>query len=45
MLYIEMPAGVGYSYAEDKSEYYFDDHITSADNLKALLVWFKDLFP
>jgi len=42
MLYIESPAGVGYSYARSKVS--FNDITSSYDNLKALNLFF-DKFP
>ena len=40
MLYIEAPAGVGFSYCEKQSECNFTDEETSMDNLNALLSFF-----
>lgn len=37
MLYIESPAGVGFSYCADKSECSFDDDSSAADHLAAVL--------
>lgn len=45
MLYIEMPAGVGYSYSTNPDEYHFTDNSTAADNLKALLFFYAFKFP
>ena len=36
VLYIEQPAGVGYSYARDKADKSFNDFTSSSDSLKAL---------
>lgn len=44
MLYIESPAGVGFSYCIDKNECNFDDMSSSLDNLQAVLS-FYDKFP
>ena len=44
MLYIESPAGVGYSYCDDKHLCNFTDYNSATDNLKALLSFF-DKFP
>jgi len=42
IIYLEMPAMVGYSYTDDpENENYFDDHITSADNLVAMVNLFE----
>lgn len=40
MLYIEQPAGVGFSYCEGEVNCTFDDHTSGEDNLKALLGWY-----
>lgn len=45
MLYIESPAGVGYSYCIDKDECKFDDDNSATDNLSALLYFFEKKFP
>jgi len=45
MLYIESPAGVGFSYCEGVKECnHWDDDIVAADNLAAVLAFF-DKFP
>jgi carboxypeptidase C (cathepsin A) len=41
MLYLESPAGVGYSYYESDSEKAFDDKTSSTDNLLAILEFYK----
>ena len=40
-LYIEQPAGVGYSYCEGTKDCTFDDEISGQDNLQAILAWFE----
>ena len=45
MLYIEAPAGVGYSVLGNPSNNNTDDNITAADNLNALVYFFNNLFP
>ena len=45
MLYIEAPAGVGYSYCLDFKECNFNDTTSSQDNLIALLYFFEEKFP
>merc|ERR1719265_992671 len=40
-LYIEQPAGVGYSYCEGLQDCSFDDEQSGADNLAAVLAWFE----
>ncbi|RXH92270.1 hypothetical protein DVH24_033166 [Malus domestica] len=45
MLYLESPAGVGFSYSANKSFYgYMNDDITARDNIEFLQRWF-DKFP
>ena len=44
MLYIEAPAGVGYSMMGNISNNFTTDNITAEDNLQALLQWFS-LYP
>mmetsp|Transcript_19304 Transcript_19304/g.49509 ORF Transcript_19304/g.49509 Transcript_19304/m.49509 type:complete len:452 (-) Transcript_19304:767-2122(-) len=44
MLYLEAPAGVGYSYSDNTTEYNTNDDITSMDNYMALQAFF-DKFP
>lgn len=41
MLYIEQPAGVGYSYCGNKKDCAFDDDKSGKDNLTVVLEWFK----
>ena len=41
MVYLEAPAGVGFSYSDDKADYTTDDDKTVADNLEALQAFFK----
>lgn len=41
MLYIEAPAGVGYSYGETEADRTFNDTTSAADNLAAILGWFE----
>ena len=41
IIYIEAPAGVGFSYADTKADYITDDNQTAADNLAALEVFFQ----
>ena len=41
MLYIESPAGVGYSYCSTPKECSFNDETSSMDNLIAVLAWFE----
>ena len=38
---LEAPAGVGFSYSDDKADYTTDDDKTAADNLEALQAFFK----
>ena len=46
MLYIEAPAGVGYSYCVDPDECKgYDDNNSARDNLQALLYFFEYKFP
>ena len=45
VLYIEAPAGVGYSYCLKNEECQFNDETTSVDNLHALLYFFNYKFP
>ncbi len=44
VLYIESPAGVGYSYCEGALECTYTDDKSAEDNLTAVLAWF-DKFP
>ena len=44
VLYIEQPAGVGYSFCDHENhpeECVFDDNNVSEDNLKVVLAWFE----
>jgi len=41
MLYIEAPAGVGYSYGETVKDRTYDDTISAKDNLEGILAWFE----
>lgn len=41
MLYVESPAGVGYSYGETVADRTFDDSTSGADNLAFVLGWFE----
>jgi serine carboxypeptidase-like clade 1 len=41
MLYLEMPAGVGYSYMTDPKDNKISDETTAEENLTALLAWFE----
>lgn len=41
VLYIESPAGVGYSYAKGPQDRIFDDELSSHDNLTALQAFYK----
>ena len=41
LLYIEQPAGVGFSYCDSPKDCAFDDHTSGADNLTVVLEWFK----
>ncbi|XP_062006124.1 serine carboxypeptidase-like 20 [Rosa rugosa] len=41
MLYLDSPAGVGFSYSEDPSQYVTGDLQTAADTHAFLLSWFK----
>ena len=47
VIYIEAPAGVGYSYCipDDITNCYFDDNNEADDNLNALLYFFNNKFP
>lgn len=40
LLYIEQPAGVGYSYCEGVKDCAFNDDKSGADNLTAVLEWY-----
>ena len=44
MLFLDSPAGVGFSINEDKN-YIFNDPNTADDNLKAILYFFENKFP
>ena len=41
MLYIEQPAGVGFSIAETEADYFTNDIISGQDNISALVDWFN----
>jgi serine carboxypeptidase-like clade 2 len=41
VLYIEQPAGVGYSVCGDQSECVYNDNNVAEDNLAAVLGWFE----
>ena len=44
VLYIEQPAGVGYSFCDDSVNSYecsFDDNYAAEDNLKTLVAWYQ----
>ena len=41
ILYIEQPAGVGFSYCEGTKDCPFDDHTSGKDNLNVLLQWYE----
>jgi carboxypeptidase C (cathepsin A) len=41
LLYIEQPAGVGYSYCNSTKDCAFDDEKSGNDNLTVVLEWFK----
>jgi carboxypeptidase C (cathepsin A) len=45
VIYLEAPAGVGFSYSKVKSDLITGDNQTAADNLIALELFFKDKFP
>jgi serine carboxypeptidase-like clade 1 len=45
MLYIESPAGVGYSYYIEEGDHNYTDYGVAQDNLKALLYFFVFKFP
>lgn len=44
VIYLESPAGVGYSYAGTPQDQYWDDKNTTADSLAAMVIWYS-LFP
>ncbi|KAH3762400.1 serine carboxypeptidase [Pelomyxa schiedti] len=44
MIYLEAPAGVGFSYSDDKKDYFTGDVQTALDNYNFLVSWFK-LYP
>lgn len=44
IIYLEQPAGVGYSYSNDESGYSTNDNQTAIDNYSFLNQWFKE-FP
>ncbi|CAE7890522.1 SCPL21 [Symbiodinium sp. KB8] len=41
MLWLEAPAGVGFSYSRTPSDYNTNDTVTADDNFQALLLFFK----
>jgi len=41
VLYIESPAGVGYSYCGNKADCTFNDDTSAQDNLTAVLAWYE----
>ena len=41
VLYVEQPAGVGYSTCGNSDECHFDDNNVAEDNLQVVLEWFK----
>jgi serine carboxypeptidase-like clade 2 len=41
VLYIEQPAGVGYSFCNSTEDCTFNDDSSAADNLKVVLAWFE----
>lgn len=45
MIYVESPAGVGFSYCPDPEECHFDDHNSADDNLVAVLNIMTMKFP
>ena len=45
MLYIEAPAGVGFSYCLDQRECVYNDNNQAFDNLYALIYWYEEKFP
>jgi len=44
MIFLEAPAGVGFSYSNTPSDYNTDDNITAMDNHRFLQLWFRE-FP
>jgi len=42
VLYLEAPAGVGFSYSPGQTQYYADDVTTAYNNYRALLVFFQE---
>lgn len=45
MLYIESPAGVGYSYYIEEDDYNYTDYGVAQDNMKALIYFLEMKFP
>lgn len=45
VLFLESPAGVGYSYYVANNDYNYTDTATAKDNLNALLYFFMFKFP
>lgn len=41
VLYIEQPAGVGFSYCHGTEDCTFDDHTAGQDNLHVILAWYE----
>jgi len=41
MLYIEQPAGVGFSYCKGVKDCAFNDHTSAEDNLASVLAWYQ----
>jgi serine carboxypeptidase-like clade 1 len=41
MLFLEAPAGVGFSYSNSKEDYHTNDNITADDNFEFLKKWFE----
>ncbi|RVW71661.1 hypothetical protein VitviT2T_022590 [Vitis vinifera] len=44
MLYVESPIGVGFSYSNTSSNYFWNDTRTAEDNLRFIVNWFEE-FP
>lgn len=42
IIYLESPAGVGYSYSDTENDYITGDLTTASDNYKFLLQWFEE---
>jgi len=41
MIYLESPAGVGFSYAKSEEDLFYNDTLTTDENLIAVLKWFE----